>query len=448
MLIRAPFVSQTSRLFPSAFAEPLRSTHNPNPNYGSLSCGSSGSGSLFNIVASTSRVTTEDRTASSGLISSRNGALLDQYLCHDEALKDGFVTSSNSCNTKLSANDLRVGGLDNVLHSYSEKFVIRCYEVGMNRTASIETVANLLQEVACNHAQSVGFSTDGFATTPSMRKRRLIWVTTRMHIEVDEYPVWGDVVQIETWCQGEGKAGTRRDWLISNVANGKLIGRATSTWVMMNQDSRRLSRITEDVREEYAKYCPVTPRYAFPEENSSSLRKISKLQDPAQHVRSGLMPRRGDLDMNQHVNNVTYIGWILESMPPGVLDTHQLHRITLDYRREVKHGDVVESLASLESCDKEVSNGESCGNGAVISGNGAVINGESSGNGAVISGNGAVINGESSGNGAVINGLARNPKSIVADGMEFLHLLRITGSEIEINRGRTVWKTKSERAQL
>lgn len=49
---------------------------------------------------------------------------------------------------------------------------------------------NLIQEVACDHAQSVGFSTDGFATTPSMRKRRLIWVTTRMHIEVDEYPAW------------------------------------------------------------------------------------------------------------------------------------------------------------------------------------------------------------------------------------------------------------------
>jgi hypothetical protein len=30
-------------------------------------------------------------------------------------------------------------------YSYKETFVIRCYEVGMNRTASIETMANLLQ---------------------------------------------------------------------------------------------------------------------------------------------------------------------------------------------------------------------------------------------------------------------------------------------------------------
>lgn len=411
MLIRPPFAPHKIQSFPPAFSEPLRTSHKPKPNHGLLSCGGSSSGSSFNIVGSMSRITTEDRTASSGSIPSHNGALLDRFLLHEDELQDESLTSGDSCNAKFSTSDLRLGGLDNVRHSYSEKFVIRCYEVGMNRTASIETIANLLQEVACNHAQSVGFSTDGFATTPSMRKRRLIWVTTRMHIEVDEYPVWGDVVQIETWCQAEGKAGTRRDWLISNVATGKLIGRVTSTWVMMNQDTRRLSRITDDVREEYAQHCPDPPRYAFPEENSSSLKKISKLQDPAQHLRSGLMPRRGDLDMNQHVNNVTYIGWILESTPPDVLDTHQLHRITLDYRRECKHGDAVESLASLESCDDEVSNGGSVGNGAAI------------------------------------NGSARNPKSGVMDGMEFLHLLRMAGSEIEINRGRTVWKRKSERAR-
>lgn len=413
-MLRPPFASHNSRSLSHALSEPLGSNQSTRccPSYGPLSRRGSSGRSSFSIGASLSQVSTEDRTAASGSTTSQNGALLDRFLLHEEDStepeehsKDG---SAACVDCKLSTNDLRLGGLDNVLHSYSEKFVIRCYEVGMNRTASIETIANLLQEVACNHAQSVGFSTDGFATTPSMRKRRLIWVTTRMHIEIEEYPVWGDVVEIETWCQGEGKAGTRRDWLITDVASGRLMGRVTSTWVMMNQDSRRLSRITDDVREEYANHCPVLPRYAFPEENSSSLRKISKLEDPAQHVRSGLMPRRGDLDMNQHVNNVTYIGWILESMPLGVLDTHQLHRITLDYRRECKHGDSVESLASLESCS-----GEGSGGVGVMG----------------------------------INGSAQKPNIAVADGVEFLHLLRLAGTDIEINRGRTVWKMKSERAQ-
>jgi len=47
-----------------------------------------------------------------------------------------------------------------------------------------------IQEVGCSHAQSLGFSTDGFATTTSMRKLGLIWVTNRMHIEIYKYPAW------------------------------------------------------------------------------------------------------------------------------------------------------------------------------------------------------------------------------------------------------------------
>nr|GEW94471.1 oleoyl-acyl carrier protein thioesterase, chloroplastic-like [Tanacetum cinerariifolium] len=91
-----------------------------------------------------------------------------------------------------------------------------------------EQLAELLtKEVGGNHAQGVGFSTDGFATTTTMRKLHLIWVTARMHIEVYRYPAWSDVIEIETWVQGDGKIGTRRDWILKDYANGEVIGRAT-----------------------------------------------------------------------------------------------------------------------------------------------------------------------------------------------------------------------------
>ena len=37
----------------------------------------------------------------------------------------------------------------------------------------------------------------------------------------------GDVVDVETWGQGEGKVGIRRDWLLTDVLTKKRIGRAT-----------------------------------------------------------------------------------------------------------------------------------------------------------------------------------------------------------------------------
>ncbi|XP_077229527.1 oleoyl-acyl carrier protein thioesterase, chloroplastic-like [Tasmannia lanceolata] len=298
---------------------------------------------------------------------------------------------------KLS-DRLRLGSLTDDGLSFKENFIVRCYEVGINKTATVETIANLLQEVACNHAQSVGFSSDGFATTLTMRKLHLIWVTSRMHIEVYKYPAWGDVVEIETWCQGEGRIGTRRDWILKDFATGTVIGRATSKWVMMNQDTRRLQRVTDDVRDEYLIFCPRTPRLAFPEENNSSLKKIPKLEDPAQHSILGLVPRRADFDMNQHVNNVTYIGWVLESIPQEIINTHELQKITLDYRRECQHDNIVDSLTSLESADGE-----------------AVP--ELSG-----------TNGSATG------------KKHKQDCCQFLHFLRLSGVGLELNRGRTEWR--------
>ncbi|KAJ6956490.1 oleoyl-acyl carrier protein thioesterase 1 [Populus alba x Populus x berolinensis] len=299
------------------------------------------------------------------------------------------------------ADRLRSGGLAEDGLSYKEKFIVRSYEVGINKTATVETIANLLQEVGCNHAQSVGYSTDGFATTTTMRKLHLIWVTARMHIEIYKYPAWSDVVEIETWCQGEGRIGTRRDWIVKDCATGQVIGRATSKWVMMNQDTRRFQKVSDEVRAEHLAFAPRELRLAFPEANNRSLKKISKLEDPAQHSRLGLVPRRADLDMNQHVNNVAYIGWVLESLPQEIIDTHELQAITLDYRRECQHDDVVDSLTSLEPVEES---------GAVSELQG--------------------INGHAT-------ATANNQECL-----NFLHLLRLSRDGLEINRGRTEWRKK------
>lgn len=302
------------------------------------------------------------------------------------------------------ADRLRQGSLAEDGKSYKECFIVRCYEVGINKTATVETIANLLQEVGCNHAQVVGFSTDGFATTTTMRKMHLIWVTARMHIEIYKYPAWSDVVEIETWCQGEGRIGTRRDWIMKDYATGQVIGRATSKWVMMNQDTRRLQKVSDDVREEHLVFAPRELRLAFPEPNNSSLRKIAKLEDPAPYSRLGLVPRRADLDMNQHVNNVAYIGWVLESMPQEIIDGYELQTITLDYRRECQRDDIVDSLTNVEPLE----------DGPAISG---------------------------------LEGTNGSPAATedTKDYCQFLHLLRLSGDGSEINRGRTVWREKPAR---
>ncbi|XP_020248724.1 oleoyl-acyl carrier protein thioesterase, chloroplastic-like isoform X3 [Asparagus officinalis] len=196
-----------------------------------------------------------------------------------------------------------------------------------------------------------------------------------------------------------------RTYLDTLILNDHVLDNLLSSYskfVMMNQDTRKLQRVTDEVREEYLVFCPRTPRFAFTEEDDNSLKKIPKLQDPAQHSRFGLAPRRTDLDMNQHVNHVTYIEWVLESVPQDIIGTYELQTITLDYKKECQHDDVVDSLTSLQLLDDEKE---------LLPRDGS--------------------------KGSAIR------KQEDQDGRRFLHFLRSSNNGVEINRGCTEWRKLS-----
>ncbi|KAL6559621.1 hypothetical protein OROGR_004738 [Orobanche gracilis] len=73
---------------------------------------------------------------------------------------------------------------------YRQSFVIRSYEIGPDRTATMETLMNLLQETALNHVRRAGVAGNGFGATREMSIRKLIWVVTRIHVQVEKYGSW------------------------------------------------------------------------------------------------------------------------------------------------------------------------------------------------------------------------------------------------------------------
>lgn len=109
---------------------------------------------------------------------------------------------------------------------FRQTFPIRSYEIGADRTASIETLMNHLQETALNHVKIAGLLGDGFGATPEMSKRNLIWVVSRIQLLVEHYPSWGDVVEVDTWVGASGKNGMRRDWHVRDYKSGQTILRA------------------------------------------------------------------------------------------------------------------------------------------------------------------------------------------------------------------------------
>ncbi|GAB2217064.1 hypothetical protein Droror1_Dr00000222 [Drosera rotundifolia] len=88
------------------------------------------------------------------------------------------------------------------------------------------------------------------------------------------------------------------------------MARASSVCVMMNKKMRRLSKMPVEVHTEIQGY--FVDKHPVVAEDK---RKLTKLDDnTAKHIHKGLTARWSDLDVNRHVNNVKYIGWILEAI--------------------------------------------------------------------------------------------------------------------------------------
>lgn len=323
-----------------------------------------------------------------GILGTVNGKKLNWKHVAKEAVTAG----------KLATEDAADAALVTSLHGrfveskfvYRQIFVIRSYEIGPDKTATMETLMNFLQETALNHVTSSGIGGNGFGATREMSIRKLIWVVTRIQVQVQRYSSWGDVIEVDTWVDAAGKNGMRRDWVIRDHHSKEIITKATSTWVIMNRETRKLCKIPEEVRQEVVPF--YLNRSSISTEQTDS-EKIDKLtDDTAERIRSGLAPRWNDMDANQHVNNVKYIGWILESVPTKVLGDYNMTSMTLEYRREGRQSNLLESLTSPT----------------------------------------ARVIGDSNN-----NSINRKPD------LQYTHLLRLQGDKKEVVRARTEWNSKN-----
>ena len=208
------------------------------------------------------------------------------------------------------------------------------------------------QEVASNHAVAIwGRSESGFAADPMMSAAGLIFALTRLQIQIDAYPKWGEIVSVETWFQEEGRVSASRHWVIRNPTSGAEIGRATSTWVMVDTRSRRLVKMPEPMRLKLESLSPTPPRLALPADQArlripDLMLSVDEAGSPPLLEGPKQVARRADMDMNGHINNVTYLAWALEMVPEDVHARGHLAQVELDYKSECLAGQTVESLAA------------------------------------------------------------------------------------------------------
>ncbi|KAJ4843839.1 hypothetical protein Tsubulata_049381 [Turnera subulata] len=261
----------------------------------------------------------------------------------------GLITSGT--NEKLKMNKREAKQLDAISRGrlvqdgfvYRENILVRSFDVGGDSNMSPIALMNHLQDTALNHARMIGLLSDGFGSTPEMSKRDLIWVVCSLDMQIDRYPSWGDVVQVDTCMYPSGKNGLGRDWILTDANTNETLASATSVFAIMNKKTRKLSKMSEEIREEIKPFsinCDPVLRM--------DSRKIPRLEvDTASYVCTGLKPGWNDVDVNDHVSFVKYMDWIIEGIPSSFMGEHELLAMSLKYRKESYRNSSLQSLSKM-----------------------------------------------------------------------------------------------------
>ena len=198
------------------------------------------------------------------------------------------------------------------------------------------SVCNWLQEAASLNAETLAFSKSNFEAAGE----NISWVLTRLKVRIVRFPKWEEMVTILTFPRGGRRIVAYRDFVLTG-ADGVELGRATSEWMLIDLASRKIVAIPDGV---FAAANTVREP-VFGEEPFAKLRWDCKAESPdALSFRA----RRGDIDLNGHVNNVHYVEWLMEGRPDAAGPCHE---IDIVFKSETLAGEEVR----VESVETEPS---------------------------------------------------------------------------------------------
>lgn len=205
------------------------------------------------------------------------------------------------------------------------QYTIPCYDTDASWHLKPASFMNYAQEAAGQHAIILGFGYD------ELIKTNTAWILSRMHIKFLDTPKWRDQVTLTTWHKGLNRLFYLRDFIMTDAQDNAII-KATTSWLVLNLETRRLVRDPElmDEGTVNAEHVLETP--------------ADKVQMPKDIVPEMVMEHvvsYSDVDANAHANNAMYMQWAMDAVEYEMTSAHQVRELTINFNHETKAGDLV-----------------------------------------------------------------------------------------------------------
>ena len=210
-------------------------------------------------------------------------------------------------------------------YKFCQDICIPCYNTDAKALLKPAAFMDFAQEIAYWAAKELGFGYD------TLHVHHIAWVLTRMHVHFEDPLKWRDNVTLYTWHKGAGGLFYLRDFILADKDGGSRVT-ATSSWVIMDERTRRLVR-PEDLRSLLDPGIKVD--HAIVEQAPKIIAPKEGFSEVGEHTVS-----YSDLDINGHTNNSRYVVWAMDCLPQEAL-AHPVKDLYINFIKETTPGDKV-----------------------------------------------------------------------------------------------------------
>ncbi|MBQ2917929.1 MAG: hypothetical protein IJE61_01690 [Bacteroidales bacterium] len=211
------------------------------------------------------------------------------------------------------------------MKKFTQNFTIPCYDTDASWRLKPTSFMNLAQEAAGLHAVHLGFGYDDLIVNNTA------WILSRVHIEFLDTPKWRENITLTTWHKGLNRLFYLRDFILTDE-NGKERVKATTSWLVLNLETRRLVRDPQ-----------------LMEEGTVNLENAIETPADKVHLPKDVEPvlafehvvGYSDVDMNGHANNAMYMQWAMDAVDYDIASARPVRELTINFNHETKAGDSV-----------------------------------------------------------------------------------------------------------
>ena len=145
------------------------------------------------------------------------------------------------------------------------EYYVKLSEIGKENKITNKALLGILEDIGGVHSNIAGYG------IPTMDKTHLTWILLDWKVQVIRRPNYAEKILARTWSKEGLKYYAYRDFEVVDE-QGNIIVKAISRWVLVNIETGKMERITDEI---LSKYQPESNKCVFEDETFDKIKELA-----------------------------------------------------------------------------------------------------------------------------------------------------------------------------